>query len=176
MTAFHSNVLAAGETWPGVCFCHRTWKGPCSSFYSHYCKNLPPPVTNTSTCPSPECLCLCVSRLTFSARDICPPRTLSSQILPPPTRRQPPSQAGGSAVSLLPPQGCLPRQCERGFAQPWFWPRRRSAQTQSTEHSPAEQEQWSSRGSLAGQVSTGTDETNPCHLNSFPAKTRKMIP
>lgn len=35
--------------------------------------------------------------------------------------------------------------------------------------------QWSSGGSLAGQVSTGTDETNPSHLNSFPAKSSKII-
>lgn len=181
---FHSNVLAAGETRAGVCFSYRIWKGLCSSFYTRYCKNLPPPVANASACPrlespSPPFASTC------PASSFQPGPSALQRLSPPgdsPLTASPSARPVAPLPRYLPPRRralCSQRlSAVRGEALPSAGSGLADAQHRHDRqiiHQSSTYEQWSSRGSLAGQVSTGTDKTSPCHLNSFPAKTSKMI-
>lgn len=179
---FHSDVLAAGGTQAGVCFYYRTWKGPCSSFSSRYYKNLPPPlmpvhalVWKASVFPLSS-LCLDMPGLVFSARAIYPSETLSSQRLLPSLLAPQPGQWPPCLVTCL--RACR-ALCSQQLSALLRWaisgsgsglPYIQHRHHQRIIYQSSTYEQWFSGGSLDGQVSTGTEEINPCHLNSFPAK------
>lgn len=178
---FHSDVLAAGGTQAGVCFYYRTWKGPCSSFSSRYYKNLPPPLMPVHALSGKPLSSLCLPFVsTCLALSFQPVpsilQRLSSQRLLPSLLAPQPGQWPPCLVTCL--RACR-ALCSQQLSALLRWaisgsgsglPYIQHRHHQRIIYQSSTYEQWFSGGSLDGQVSTGTEEINPCHLNSFPAK------
>lgn len=168
-------VSSPGETQAGVWFCYRTWKELCSSFYSCHCKNLPPPLMPAHALVWTALILLLPLRARPCLFSLCP-LSLRAPLSPVPAPLSacspqcwPLGRASGSPASSPASKCAEPsaasgsRSVGRAVTWLWLWLSKHSAQAPWEDHLSTS-EPWS-----------GAEETNPCQLNSHPAKTSKII-